>query len=276
MHGLNFHHARRKISENFQTQPLLKMSLFSYDMLTQRWLTLCGVLERIVERWDDAKEYFLKYLPEKKEYKKSLLKNSRYRRIVKASKKKVTTLAEIEFLIGVAPLFNTYLQISQWERPLVHCWLEEMTTLLYQLVGRFIKEDDINECKPNKDLLTLNVSDAGTQIRLENNDYGTKTKKLLKKLPDGKRKETMTARRDSSVNMATDLRKSLPLDVLLLMYLKCLDPANCKKAISVARIGKLGQLLSHVITEREVTLVQDQFKLLQVEQVSESWFKEKD
>ena len=28
-----------------------------------RWLTLCPVLERIVERWDNAKEYFLKYLP---------------------------------------------------------------------------------------------------------------------------------------------------------------------------------------------------------------------
>ena len=57
--------------------------------------------------------------------------------------------------------------------------------------------------------------------------------------------------------MATDLQKSLPLDVSLLMYLKCLDTANCKKAISVVSIGKIAQLLSHVITEREVTLVQD-------------------
>ena len=101
-------------------------------------------------------------------------------------------------------------------------------------------------------------------------------KKLFKKFPEGKRKETMTAVKDSYVNMATDLQKYLPLDVSLLMYLKCLDPANCKKAISVARIGKLGQLLSHVITEQEVTLVQDQFKLLQAEQVPDSWFKEED
>ena len=55
----------RELSDS-TTIEVLKMSLFSYDMLTQRWLTLCGVLERIVERWDDAKEYFLKYLPEKK------------------------------------------------------------------------------------------------------------------------------------------------------------------------------------------------------------------
>ena len=80
--------------------------------------------------------------------------------------------------------------------------------------------------------------------------------------------------RDSYVNMATDLQKSLPLDASLLMYMKCLDPENRKKTISVARICKLGQLLPHAITEGEVTLLQDQFKLLQVEQVPDSWLKE--
>lgn len=46
-----------------------------------------------------------------------------------------------------------------------------------------MKED---EYKTNKDLLPLNVSEAGTQMKLENLDYGTKTKKLLKKLPKRK------------------------------------------------------------------------------------------
>ena len=148
---------------------------------------LSPVLERIVQRWGDAKEYFLKYLPEKKEYEKSLPKNSRYQRTVKALKEEVTILAEIEFLIGVAPLPNFYLPIFQCEEPLVHCLLEEMAKLFYQLVGQFIKEDEINECKTNKDLLFLNVSDAGTQMKLENIDYGIRSKKLLKKEERGKR-----------------------------------------------------------------------------------------
>ena len=92
-------------------------------------------------------------------------------------------------------------------------------------------------------------------MKLENIDYGTKTKKLHKKLLEGKRKEIMAAIRDFYVNMATDLQKCFYLDASLLMYLKCLDPANCRKTISVARIGHLGQLLPHVITEQEVTLV---------------------
>lgn len=46
---------------------------------------------------------------------------------------------------------------------------------------------------------------------------------------------------------------------------------NRKKAISVITIDKL----SHVIAEQEVILLQDQLKLLQVEQVPDGWFKEK-
>ena len=53
-------------------------------------------------------------------------------------------------------------------------------------------------------------------MKLEKIDYGTKTKNLIKKLPEGNRKETMTAMRVSYVNMVADLQKSLPLDVSLL------------------------------------------------------------
>ena len=63
----------------------------------------------------------------------------------------------------------------------------------------------------------------------------------------------MTTMRDSYIDMASDLQKSIPLDVSLLIYLKYLDLVNWKKEISVVRIGKLAQLLPHVITEQEVT-----------------------
>ena len=64
----------------------------------------------------------------------------------------------------------------------------------------------------------------------------------------------MAVIRDYYINMATDFQKSLPIDLSLLMYLKYLDPTNRKKKISVVRIGKLAQLLPHIITEREVAI----------------------
>ena len=53
--------------------------------------------------------------------------------------------------------------------------------------------------------------------------------------------------------MASDLYKSALLDFSLLIYLKYLDPANCKKEISIVRIGKLAQVLPYVIAEKQVT-----------------------
>lgn len=109
-----------------------------------------------------------------------MLKNSRYQHIVKTLTEDITTLAEIEFLIAVAPrTFNIYLQIFKWEGPLMKCLHEEMTMLLYQLVEWSIKEE-INACKTTKDLLTLNVSDARTLMKFQNINYGTKTKGLPK------------------------------------------------------------------------------------------------
>ena len=121
------------------------------------------------------------------------------------------------------------------------------------MVERFIKEEEINEYKTNKGLLTLNASDADVLMKFQNIDYGTKTKKL----PNEKRKETVTLLGDCYINMAADLQKYVPFDVSLLICLKYLDPLSHKKAISVARIGKLARLLSQVITEQDVTLAQD-------------------
>ena len=97
----------------------------------------------------------------------------------------------------------------------MHCLHEEMTMLLNQLLLNQRKE--INECKANRNLLTLNVSDEAMQMKLENINYGSKAKKLHKKLPEGKRKDTLTEINDSYINMAADLQKFLPLDVSLLM-----------------------------------------------------------
>ena len=47
------------------------------------WLTLTPVLQRILERWGDARNYFLVFLANDKKKKKDLAKNHLYSRIVK-------------------------------------------------------------------------------------------------------------------------------------------------------------------------------------------------
>ena len=97
----------------------------------------------------------------------------------------------------------------------MHRLLEKMTTLLYQIVGRCIKEDQINECKTSKDPLTLNVSDAGTQMKLKNIDYGTKTKKLNKRGKEERNCDTNERLLGKYGNKSTEISsfRCFPLDV---------------------------------------------------------------
>ena len=55
-------------------------ALFVQHVITQ-WLTLTPTLRRILERWSAAKTYFLEFLPQQNDYKQTLKKNERYKRI---------------------------------------------------------------------------------------------------------------------------------------------------------------------------------------------------
>ena len=54
--------------------------------VNSRWLTLTPALQRILERWENARNYFLVFLAIDKKKKKDSAKNDRYSRILKALK----------------------------------------------------------------------------------------------------------------------------------------------------------------------------------------------
>ena len=56
--------------------------------------------------------------------------------------------------------------------------------------------------------------------------------------------------------------KKLPLGSQLLKDLSCLAPNSIKDEMSVNAIGRLAALVPHVVSDREVSLVKDEWKLL--------------
>lgn len=54
--------------------------------VNSHWLTLTPALQCILERWEDATNYFLVFVANDKKKKKDLAKNYRYKRIVKGLK----------------------------------------------------------------------------------------------------------------------------------------------------------------------------------------------
>ena len=196
------------------------VSLFLRYVST-RWLTLSPALERIINRWDDAKKYFLDYLPRQQEYKRHLPKNKRYQRIVSSLKEnEKETLIEIKFLVGVAPLFNKYLTVFQMDGPRVHCIFEQIKHLLL-LLKKFIKPEVIKNSPKAKDLVAIDCSDASNQLPLNKIDFGPSVAGLAQKMKEDWRKKCLEVLHDSYVKMVRHLQMKLPLDstlnVLLLL-----------------------------------------------------------
>ena len=173
-----------------------------------KWLTLVPALERIVVRLKDAKKYFLTYLPSCKEYKNTLPKNLRYKRIVNALKDEEKTLAEIEFLLNVAPIFTAFLTRFQAEGPLVFLIHDDMVEMVLKLLGRFLKTDVIDKCKTSKDLVEVNPKDEENQLPLDKVDVGVKTKKhILNISKKDQRNAVLETLKVSYLTMATYLLK---------------------------------------------------------------------
>ena len=85
-----------------------------------RWLTLVLALERVLSRLSSVEEYFLEFLPSKKEYKATLPNNKRFNRIEGHLKNKAKVVAQITFLTECAPMFNEFLLKFQTEGPMIH------------------------------------------------------------------------------------------------------------------------------------------------------------
>ena len=123
-----------------------------------RWLSLVPALERIATKWDATKRHFLTELPKLATESKTLKQledNERYKKI--SSKLRSNhVLIQIQFLCAVAPIFQKMLTFLQKEEPLVHVLHDEITSLVRQLLLRYVKQDVIRG-KTSSQLVALKV-----------------------------------------------------------------------------------------------------------------------
>ena len=220
-----------------------------------RWLTLAPSLERILKRWEDAKDYFLRYLLDKKEYKNTLPNNKRYTRIKNALNSESETLLQIKFLVGVAPIFTTYLKMFQAEGPLVHLMFVEMKSLLVKVMKRFLKAAVVDGKKATE-LKTLNVTDKENQLILKDMDVVAQMKKIGKEDDILKQLQLMQL---SYVKITQYLQKKLPIDNKLLQDLRCLHPYLRDKPWTVNSIARIAEHMPHIIKSLQAEVLPDEW-----------------
>ena len=130
-----------------------------------RWLTLLPAMERVLKNWSVSVDYFTEQLPnsiKSKSQKKNLETNEKYRRICKnLTDRKV--MVQVAFLMSVTPLFEKFLTIFQCKGPIVHVILDECSSLLRTVIGRFMKTDVVGD-KTGRRLLEIDCKDAKKQL----------------------------------------------------------------------------------------------------------------
>ena len=141
-------------------------------------MTLRKVLVRLTEQYDNLKEYFLTFLRTTFSFKANVEKSKRYERICE-SLNDDSTLCYLSFIAYFASDFESFLTKFQSLKPLIHILYEEMETLLWNVMTKFVKstyltnKKDGEKCAVSANELLL-VQTADKNVKNPNNiDIGT-------------------------------------------------------------------------------------------------------
>ena len=161
------------------------VSEYALKHSTTRWVTMRKVVVRLIEQYDNLKEYFLTFLPTTSSFKASVKNSSRYENICKMLKD-VTTLSFLSFVAYFATDFESFLTKFQSMKPLIHTLYEEMGTLLWNIMAKFVKSKHLTEMKDGEKhalsvskLLLVNTCHKDVVKGLRHVDIGTKASGLF-------------------------------------------------------------------------------------------------
>ena len=179
----------------------------------------------------------------------------------------------IKFLLGLSPLFESYLRMFQTDEPLVHILYSEMRDLLTVLMKRFIKPS-VMEGKSMKELLEIDAADENNQVEMKKIDFGKDAQDYLVVLDENQRKQGQKAMKMSYESIVKYLQQKLPLQSTIMRDISCLSPLVRECEWTVNAIGRLASLLPHVLSKKEMALIKDEWRLYQIEDIQENWFRD--
>ena len=127
--------------------------------------------------------------------------------------------------------------------------------------------------KRTRELPQIDVSDSSTHVSLHKMEFGSEANDFCKVGHSGSTKR-MVVYSGVIHTVVKSLQKNLPLDSPVIRDASCLSPNIRTNDWTTDAIGRLAFLLSHVIPEREVSVVKAQWRLYQLESIEEHWYKD--
>ena len=180
-------------------------SKFMLKYCSTRWLYIGKVAVRVLEQFENLREYFLVSLPKTKgfNYQKGVGNTERYQRIKSVLENKLVPAA-LAFIVYITNLYSPFVLLLQKEEPLIHILLTQMKKLIYDLLVNFIDKSYLSKCMSkdgsemtleslrNIDLRTIDPKYKKAQV-----EVGSKAKTLLEVVNPLDRKRFMESIIDS-------------------------------------------------------------------------------
>ena len=246
-----------QVTVDFQNEALFAFLNGMKHCFTDMWnaggLTLVPALQKVEERWNQAKKYFLDFLPTTKNFATTTQKNQQYKRIVDYFKNETTLLIQLAFVIDVSTPFSKFLLEFQSEGPKVHTICQSMKEMLLVLMRRFMKAHNLDGIS-GKALQKVDVKKKENQLKLEDIEVDAKAKRLLGKLSPFDQKKEIEKMLKFFVYCASFLQRKLPLDNMILIPAACLHPGLWKMQKTIDQTEYLAKKFPHVVEETSIHL----------------------
>lgn len=234
-----------------------------------RWLTLVPALERVLKHLEAVSQYFLKDLPQRSKQDHTyvqLRKNTRFLRICQLLSGKECK-AQIQFIVGVGPLFEPFLRQFQKKEPLIHLLYSESCDLLRSVMLRFIKFDAVGEVSGHK-LGKLDVHDVQNLMDLESMEIGADTEKTLSSLDKSKQKIQRIEMQKFYQCVTSYLQTRLPLYDSIVKSVQCLHPEVRMQERAQKLVRDLCSALP-TFEDSDISKVTDEWKIYRAEDIDD-------
>ena len=265
---------------------------YAMKHVRSRWLSIKKPVLRILDQYDNLNEYFLKFLPKDKIFTSQIKTNPRYVRIVDFLKKP-TSKAELCFIAFVSTEFEGYLTAMQANKPLIHTMHERISTLVYNLMKKFVAEKAITESvdgklrtKSGSKLAEVDVTK--NQLKLEQIDVGTRASAIINSFDINSDKKESFRKKCLSfyVSSTNYLVSKLPLSNKILKDAQYLHPQKRNSSSSQNAVVRLCSIIAYNMknhlqnifnvpentTVSEVCdLIKNQWQVYQLQDIPKEW-----
>ena len=188
-----------------------------------RWIAIKYVAVRVLDQYPNIKEYFLKFLPEEKNFRSTFEKTDRYKRICKYLNDPLVEAA-LSFCGYIANDFEEFLKPFQSNEPKIHLMYPAMCQLVVNIMHKFVSRKVLSGDAAKN--IAIDVEKAKNLKPVKLIDVGTKGKQLLSDPTFSKADQTKF--RNGCMNFYKKSTKylvdHLPLNRPILQYAQYLHP----------------------------------------------------